>query len=100
MLFRIISLLTLRHVSDRILLGGHDVIMFRKKSSALSPFILKLLFTKFQLICYVLNKYETYNDLYLQLFNLYLFAIIEEDCRSVDTWIGHHYVILNFSTLF
>ena len=61
------------HGSDKILLGGHGMIMFRRKSSAVSAFVLKLLFTKFQLICYVLNKNQTYNDLYLQLFNLFTF---------------------------
>ena len=96
------------HGSDRILLGGHGVIMFCRKSSVVSAFVLKLLFTKFELICYALNKNQTYNDLYLQLayliylslFNLHLFAMIEKDCRSIDTRTGHHYVILNLSTLF
>ena len=65
--------------------------MFRRNSSAVSAFVLKSLFTKFQSICYILNKNQTYNDLSLQLFNLFtlfnlhLFLIIEEDCRSVDT---------------
>ena len=34
-------------------LGGHDGIMFRSKSSAVSAFVLKLLFSKFQLVCSV-----------------------------------------------
>ena len=49
--------------SDRILLGEHGVIMFRRKSSAGSAFELKLLFTKFQLVCNVLYKNQTYNYL-------------------------------------
>ena len=49
------------HESGKILLGEHDVIMFRRKSSAVPAFVLKLLFTKFQLVCYVLYKKQTYN---------------------------------------
>ena len=37
----------------RILFGGHGVVVFRRKFSAVSVFVLKLLFTKFQLVCYV-----------------------------------------------
>ena len=44
------------HGSNRIFLGGHGVIMLSRKSSAVSAFVLKLLFTKFQLVCYVLYK--------------------------------------------
>ena len=33
------------HESDRILLGGHGVIMFRRKCPAVSAFVLKLSFT-------------------------------------------------------
>ena len=51
------------HGPDRILLGEHGVIMFCKKSSAVSAFVLKLLFTKFQLVCYVLYKKQIYNYL-------------------------------------
>ena len=51
------------HESDRILLGEHGVIMFRRKSSALLAFLLKLLFTEFQLVCCVLYKNQTYNYL-------------------------------------
>ena len=51
------------HGSDRILIGGHDGIMLRRKSSAVSTFVLKLLFTKFQLVCYALYKNQTYNYL-------------------------------------
>ena len=40
---------------------GHGVIMFRRKSSAVSAFVLKLLFIKFQLVCYVLYKIQIYN---------------------------------------
>ena len=48
------------HGSDRISLGGHGVIRFRRKCSAESAFVLKLLFIKFQLACYVLYKNQTY----------------------------------------
>ena len=51
------------HGSDRILLGGHGVIMFRRKSSAVSAFVLKLLSIKFQLVCYVLYKNQACNYL-------------------------------------
>ena len=44
------------HGSDRILLGEYGVIMFRRKSSAVSTFVLKSLFTKVKLVCYVLYK--------------------------------------------
>ena len=49
------------HGSDRILLGGHGGSMFCRKSSAVSAFALKLLFTKIQLVCYVRYKNQTYN---------------------------------------
>ena len=61
------------HGSDRILLGGHGVTMFRRKFSAVSALVLKLLFTKFQLICYVLYKNQTYNYLYLQRIDAFYF---------------------------
>ena len=35
------------------------MIMVRRKSSAVSGFVLKLLFTKLQLVCYVLYKNQT-----------------------------------------
>ena len=50
-------------IDDRILLGGHGVIMFCRKSFAATAFVLKLLFTKFQLVCYILYKNQTYNYL-------------------------------------
>ena len=43
--------------------GGNGVIIFRRKSSAASAFVLKLLFTKFQLVWNVLYKTQTYNYL-------------------------------------
>ena len=48
------------HGSDRITLGGRGVTMFRRKYSAASVFVLKLLFTKFELVCYVLYTNQTY----------------------------------------
>ena len=44
---------------------GASVFMFSRKSSAISAFVLKLLFIKFQLVCYVLYKKQTYNYLSL-----------------------------------
>ena len=35
---------------------GHGVIMLSRKSSAISAFVLKLLFRKFQLVCYVIHE--------------------------------------------
>ena len=37
------------------------MIMFYRKSSAVSAFVLKLLFTKFQLVCYLLYKDQTFD---------------------------------------
>ena len=50
------------HGSGRILLREHGVIVFLRKSSAVSAFVVKL-FTKFQLDCYVWYKSQTYNYL-------------------------------------